>query len=101
MTDEDIKQRETKLREALKNDRQFQVKERTSVEVAQVKIMNELFKIMVFKKPDFEDFNIERAFLSSRPSFFYFFLIFIYLVIYFCSIIHLLLFHFNVVMRLQ
>ncbi|XP_015898812.3 heme-binding-like protein At3g10130, chloroplastic [Ziziphus jujuba] len=35
VTDEDIKQRETKLREALKNDRQFQVKEGTSVEVAQ------------------------------------------------------------------
>lgn len=36
VTDEDIKQRETKLRKALKNDRQFQVKQGTSVEVAQV-----------------------------------------------------------------
>ncbi|KAI4348961.1 hypothetical protein L6164_009620 [Bauhinia variegata] len=35
VTDEDVKQREHKLREALKRDRKFQVKERTSVEVAQ------------------------------------------------------------------
>lgn len=32
----EIEQREYKLREALKQDRQFQVKEGTSVEVAQV-----------------------------------------------------------------
>ncbi|GMN39469.1 hypothetical protein TIFTF001_008712 [Ficus carica] len=35
VTDEEVKQRETKLREALKNDRRFQVKESASVEVAQ------------------------------------------------------------------
>ncbi|PRQ43947.1 putative SOUL heme-binding protein [Rosa chinensis] len=35
VTDEEIKQRESKLREALKDDRQFQVKQGTSVEVAQ------------------------------------------------------------------
>ncbi|KAL6133626.1 hypothetical protein ACLB2K_065860 [Fragaria x ananassa] len=35
VTDEVIKQRESKLREALENDRQFQVKEGTAVEVAQ------------------------------------------------------------------
>lgn len=35
VTDEEVKQRETKLREALKNDRRFQVKEDASVEVAQ------------------------------------------------------------------
>ncbi|KAF3441653.1 hypothetical protein FNV43_RR15568 [Rhamnella rubrinervis] len=35
VTDEDVKQRETKLREALKNDRQFQVKDGASVEIAQ------------------------------------------------------------------
>ncbi|KAL6141750.1 hypothetical protein ACLB2K_060037 [Fragaria x ananassa] len=35
VTDEVIKQRESKLREALENDRQFQVKEGTGVEVAQ------------------------------------------------------------------
>ncbi|OMO82232.1 SOUL heme-binding protein [Corchorus capsularis] len=35
VTDEEIKQRELKLRDALKNDRQFQVKEGASVEVAQ------------------------------------------------------------------
>lgn len=37
VSDEEIKQRESKLREALKDDRQFQVKEGTSVEVAQVR----------------------------------------------------------------
>lgn len=37
VSDEDIRQRESKLREALKDDRQFQVKEGTSVEVAQVR----------------------------------------------------------------
>ncbi|EXB88697.1 hypothetical protein L484_015382 [Morus notabilis] len=35
VTDEEVRQRENKLREALKNDRKFQVKEGTSVEVAQ------------------------------------------------------------------
>ncbi|PQQ18410.1 heme-binding-like protein [Prunus yedoensis var. nudiflora] len=35
VTDEEVKQRESKLREALKKDGQFQVKEGTSVEVAQ------------------------------------------------------------------
>ncbi|KAK9921267.1 hypothetical protein M0R45_029785 [Rubus argutus] len=35
VSDEEIKQRESKLREALKDDGQFQVKEGTSVEVAQ------------------------------------------------------------------
>ncbi|XP_062005323.1 heme-binding-like protein At3g10130, chloroplastic [Rosa rugosa] len=37
VTDEEIKRRESKLREALKDDRQFQVKQGTSVEVAQAK----------------------------------------------------------------
>ena len=37
VTDEEVKQREFKLREALKSDRRFQVKEGASVEVAQVK----------------------------------------------------------------
>lgn len=37
VTDEEVKQRELKLRDALKNDRQFQVKEGASVEVAQVR----------------------------------------------------------------
>ncbi|XP_017976124.1 PREDICTED: heme-binding-like protein At3g10130, chloroplastic isoform X1 [Theobroma cacao] len=35
VTDEEVKRRELKLRDALKNDRQFQVKEGASVEVAQ------------------------------------------------------------------
>ncbi|GMJ02912.1 SOUL heme-binding protein 4 [Hibiscus trionum] len=35
VTDEEVKQRELRLRDALKNDRQFQVKEGASVEVAQ------------------------------------------------------------------
>ncbi|PON83085.1 SOUL heme-binding protein [Trema orientale] len=35
VTDEEVKQREFKLREALKNDRRFQVKQGASVEVAQ------------------------------------------------------------------
>ncbi|XP_060958451.1 heme-binding-like protein At3g10130, chloroplastic isoform X1 [Cannabis sativa] len=35
VTDEEVKRRESKLREALKNDRQFQVKEDASVEVSQ------------------------------------------------------------------
>lgn len=37
VTDEEVKRRELKLRDALKNDRQFQVKEGASVEVAQVR----------------------------------------------------------------
>lgn len=37
VTNEEVKKRESKLREALKNDGQFQVKEGTSVEVAQVR----------------------------------------------------------------
>lgn len=36
VTDEDVKRRELKLRDALKGDRQFRVKEGASVEVAQV-----------------------------------------------------------------
>lgn len=36
VTDEEVKQRELKLRDALKGDRQFRVKEGASVEVAQV-----------------------------------------------------------------
>lgn len=36
VTDDEVKRRESKLREALKKDGQFQVKEGTSVEVAQV-----------------------------------------------------------------
>ncbi|KAM4078618.1 hypothetical protein ACB094_09G052500 [Castanea mollissima] len=35
VTDEEVKQRESKLREALKNDAQFQIKEGGSVEIAQ------------------------------------------------------------------
>lgn len=35
VTDEEVKQRESKLREALKNDAQFQIKEGASVEIAQ------------------------------------------------------------------
>lgn len=35
VTDEEVKQRESKLREALKNDRQFQIKEGASGEIAQ------------------------------------------------------------------
>ncbi|XWS56001.1 hypothetical protein CRYUN_Cryun09bG0048900 [Craigia yunnanensis] len=37
VTDEEVKQRELKLRDSLKNDRQFQVKKGSSVEVAQVR----------------------------------------------------------------
>ena len=37
MNDEEVKRRELKLREALKSDRQFKIKEGTSVEVAQVR----------------------------------------------------------------
>jgi hypothetical protein len=37
VTDEEVKRRESKLREALKNDREFQIKEGTSVEIAQVR----------------------------------------------------------------
>lgn len=37
MNDDEVKQRELKLREALKNDRQFKIKEGTSVEIAQVR----------------------------------------------------------------
>lgn len=36
VTDEEVKQRELKLRDALRDDTQFQVKEGASVEVAQV-----------------------------------------------------------------
>lgn len=39
MNDEEIKQRELKLRDALKSDSQFEIKEGTSVEVAQVRIL--------------------------------------------------------------
>lgn len=39
VTDEDIKRRESKLRDALKYDKQFQVKEGASFEVAQARIM--------------------------------------------------------------
>lgn len=39
MNDEEIKQRELKLREALKSDSQFKIKEGTSIEVAQVRIL--------------------------------------------------------------
>ncbi|KAE8098559.1 hypothetical protein FH972_016612 [Carpinus fangiana] len=35
VTDEEVKRRESKLREALENDREFQIKECTSVEIAQ------------------------------------------------------------------
>ena len=37
VTDEEVKQRELKLQDALKNDRKFQVKKGASVEVAQVR----------------------------------------------------------------
>lgn len=37
VTDEDVKRRESKLREALKSDRQFQIKEGASVEIAQAR----------------------------------------------------------------
>ena len=37
VTNEEAEQRELKLREALKNDRQFKVKKDASVEVAQVR----------------------------------------------------------------
>lgn len=37
MNDEEVKQRELKLREALKSDGQFKIKKGTSVEVAQVR----------------------------------------------------------------
>jgi hypothetical protein len=37
VTDEEVKQRELKLREALRNDREFRIKEGASVEIAQVR----------------------------------------------------------------
>lgn len=37
VTDEEVKRRESKLREALENDREFQIKEGASVEIAQVR----------------------------------------------------------------
>ena len=37
VTDEEVKRRESKLRNALKDDKQFQVKRGASVEVAQVR----------------------------------------------------------------
>lgn len=37
VTDEEVKRRESKLREALRSDRQFQIKEGASVEIAQVR----------------------------------------------------------------
>lgn len=37
MNDEEVKRRELKLREALKNDGEFKIKEGTSIEIAQVK----------------------------------------------------------------
>lgn len=37
VTDEEVKRRESKLREALKNDREFRIKEGNSVEIAQVR----------------------------------------------------------------
>lgn len=46
MNDEEVKRRELKLREALKRDSEFQVKEGTSVEVAQVIV---LFAILWLK----------------------------------------------------
>lgn len=51
VTDEDVSRRESKLRDALKNDRVFQVKEGGSFEVAQVwllMIYNEMLDIMQF-----------------------------------------------------
>lgn len=39
MNDEEIKQRELKLQDALKSDSQFKIKEGTSVEVARVRIL--------------------------------------------------------------
>jgi hypothetical protein len=36
VNDEDVQRRELKLREALKNDGQFKIKEGTAVEIAQV-----------------------------------------------------------------
>lgn len=40
VTDEEVKQRESKLRRALENDNQFQVRKDALVEVAQVIISN-------------------------------------------------------------
>lgn len=37
VNDDEVKKRELKLREALENDRQFKIKEGTSVEIAQVR----------------------------------------------------------------
>lgn len=37
VTDEEVKRRELRLRDALKNDREFRVKEGASVEVSQVR----------------------------------------------------------------
>jgi len=41
VNDEEVKRRERKLREALKNDGQFKIKEGTSVEIAQVKSLTQ------------------------------------------------------------
>lgn len=38
VTDEEVKRRESKLRDALRSDTQFQVKENAIVEVAQVRL---------------------------------------------------------------
>jgi hypothetical protein len=40
VTDDDISQRESRLREALQKDTQYQVKEDSVVEVAQVKLVS-------------------------------------------------------------
>lgn len=55
VTDEEVKQRESKLREALKNDKRFQVKRGVSVEVSQVRIMNEI----LHRKFSMHFFNLE------------------------------------------
>lgn len=43
VTDEDVMQRESKLRESLRSDTEFQVKEGASVEVAQVELDRSTF----------------------------------------------------------
>lgn len=93
VSDEEIKQRESKLREALKDDRQFQVKEGTSVEVAQVRSVGDTthsslnywwhIRTIYFKVLYVHTWNFSYIFPLLCD----------------CSIIHHLHFHFNGVMR--
>lgn len=74
VTDEDVKQREMKLRNALKNDMQFRVKEGASPEVAQVRISNIIilfndYNSLFAQKTCLKYFKILPFWLQFNPPF--------------------------------